>query len=258
LKTKHDSEEFDGLQTILDPPSQNPDVPGAHPFRDDPEDKSTEVWAATAATLFSKEGAARPPGSELDFDAHMEQLSKPLPKLGDTLIMPPRAMEKPTSEKQSSLAAERVSLRVEPEEENTDLDRTLTDALREEADTVEMTPEEAAASVAIAQAQIEAVKLLRSKGSVTESSTNADQAVPQGGAAASVLVNHCRVCGRGIETPRAFHFRGSLTSTRGFRCENCHNLVCSNHATRVSGFFESLFRQARFRCLLCMPANSKK
>lgn len=67
------------------------------------------------------------------------------------------------------------------------------------------------------------------------------------------LSHECRVCGRRIASPLPARFRGPTQSERGFRCDACSNVVCAAHAVRVSGFFETLFRGGRFRCVLCSP-----
>lgn len=67
----------------------------------------------------------------------------------------------------------------------------------------------------------------------------------------------CRMCGRKVGTPRTRRFRGSLRSEVGFRCDICSNVFCATHVVRISGLFESLLKQGRFRCQLCQLEASK-
>lgn len=67
----------------------------------------------------------------------------------------------------------------------------------------------------------------------------------------------CRMCGRKVGTPRTRRFRGSLRSEVGFRCDICSNVFCAAHVVRISGLFESLLKEGRFRCQLCQLEASK-
>lgn len=142
----------------------------------------------------------------------------------------------------------------------------------EAADTVEMTPEAAAA--AIAEAEAEAARLLSDTVEVCGEEGEAarrlaeeerrqrahyDPSATQVVEAPSLpkLVRECRMCGRKITKPSAWRLRGPIHGEKGFRCEKCSNIFCAGHVVRVSGLWESLLKGARFRCQLCLPETKK-
>lgn len=298
MSSKEDADR-DGLRTLVDvdgddgeDSAQASDLPPEEEA--DLEDKPTEVWATSADSLFTNPGEAverdaptdpapsteaAPEPDPNDFEAHLSSLAAPLPRMGDTLITPPAK-----EPEQGTPTPVKVGVTIEPEEHDTSLDLTLTDALsvqeedpgEEDApDTVEMTPDEAAAMIKAAQ-EAQAARDAAAEGGVHRLSETVEVSGEEGEAAARLagesaadpggtqvvssrapaLTHQCRICGRRITAPRSVRFRGPADSERGLRCESCQNAICATHAVRVSGFWESLFKGGRFRCALCMPQGT--
>ena len=44
----------------------------------------------------------------------------------------------------------------------------------------------------------------------------------------------------------------------GYWCGRCGNIFCGDHVVRISGFFETLTRGARFSCQLCLPEKDRR
>lgn len=165
----------------------------------------------------------------------------------------------------------------EPEEQDTEQTPVMVDGM--DGQTINMSPDERAASIAAAggagsevafrKAQAEASRLLSAS---VEINGEEGQAARRLAAEArlramddtesTIIVetpgyvkpvpHECRICGHKITKPQRRRLRGPVHSVNGFRCEECYNVFCAVHVERVSGLWESLTRGARFRCLLCM------
>jgi hypothetical protein len=261
---KDNSGECDGRNTLVDAPSS--EMKEEQKKKSDPEDRSTDIWIPASRPL-PEEGRARIDleAREDSFSAHLAALEKPLPRLGDTLITPPPREAMPSNDAP-------IRRRADPAEMHPG-DQVITSSVDED-DTLEMTPEEAAAVVARAQAEAREASITtkatsgKPKGKKAIPSSSVDLTIPDHASPfsersvrgdqqeGSPLDRECRVCGRKICSPVSVHFRGSVQNPRGFDCEACKSIVCADHAMRVSGFFESLFKQARFRCVLCASAQA--
>ena len=173
---------------------------------------------------------------------------------------------------------ETSSSRAEPEDQDTDRTPVMVEGM--DGDTLCMSPQERAASFgakqssaaqneAFARAEEEAGRLLDSSVQVSGEEGEAarrlaaEAALRAGDDTESTVIvetpryvkpvpHECRICGHKITKPRQRRFRGPVHSVNGFRCEECYNVFCAAHVERVSGLWESVFKGARFRCLLCM------
>ena len=168
--------------------------------------------------------------------------------------------------------------RREPEDQDTDRTPVMVEGM--DGATLCMSPQERAASFgakqrsaaqdeAFAHAEEEANRLLENKVEVSGEEGEAARRLAyeaamraRDDAESTVIVetpryvkpvpHECRICGHKITKPRSRRLRGPVHSVNGFRCEECYNVFCAAHVERVSGLWESIFRGARFRCVLCM------
>ena len=170
-----------------------------------------------------------------------------------------------------------VSAGSEPEDLDTEQTPVMVDGM--DGETINMTPQQRGAyglpeltpeqEQAFARAQDEANRLMSESVEVTGEEGQAARILREEMARraeddteSTVIVetpnyvrpvpHECRICGHKIAKPRKRRFRGPINSVNGFHCEECHNVFCATHVERVSGLLESVFRGARFRCLLCV------
>ena len=225
---------------------------------------------------------SRPHVKRMEPEDHPTIEDRPEPEELPTL--PVEDPEEDPTLPESLLASQSISgevestSRSEPEDLDTDRTPVMVDGM--DGETLCMSPQERAASFgnkgtsatqdeAFAHAEEEANRLLEGSVEVTGAEGEAARRLALEEATrddpedeATIIVDtpkyvkpvphECRICGHKITKPRVRRFRGPVHSVSGFRCESCHNVFCAAHVERVSGLFESVFRGARFRCLLCM------
>ena len=213
------------------------------------------------------------------------------PEPEDLPTLPAEEPEEDPTMPEAFLASQSISgeletgaQRSEPEDQDTDRTPVMVDGM--DGETLCMSPQERAASFgstqrspaqeqAFAQAQQEASRLLNKSVEVHGEEGEAARRLAAKAALeamedteSTIIVetpgyvkpvpHECRICGHKITKPRNRRFRGPVHSVNGFRCEECYNVFCAAHVERVSGLWESVFRGARFRCLLCMEETKRE
>jgi hypothetical protein len=237
LASKRDPDEYDGRKTIIDGPPSAMDEPA----EEDPEEKATELWAASA--LFHEAPVARrePEEADTEFDPRdTSETEGPLEQARTTELARSEAEENDTD---LVRANELIAGELEVKDPAHDTDPGE-DALY---DSVEVTGEVGEAARVLAEDE----RRRRVQDPSCTQVVDVPKKIPR-------LSCECRICGRKTTVPARVRFRGSPHSDRGFRCDKCSNIFCATHVRRVSGLWESLFSRARFHCLLCVPEAQPK